>query len=56
MGFVTYREITLLKMKYIVKSCREMLFPLTELVMVLEKAAFHSYLCLHIRHYKSMLD
>lgn len=42
MGFVTYRGIMLLKMKYIVKSCREMLFPLTELVIVLGKAAFHS--------------
>lgn len=38
-----------------VKYCREILFPLTKLLIVLEKAAFHSDLCLNITHYKSML-
>lgn len=52
MAFVTYRDS---KMKHVVKYCREILFPLTELIIVLEKAAFLSHLCLHIRRYKSML-
>lgn len=55
MGFITYRDTTLRKMKHVVKYCREMLFPLAELIIVLEKAAFLSHLCLHIRRYKSML-
>jgi len=38
-----------------VKYCRGILFPLTELLIVLEKAAFHSDLSLNIKHYKTML-
>lgn len=39
-----------------VKCCREILFPLTKLLIVLEKAAFQSELFLNVKCSKSMFQ
>lgn len=51
MAFVTYRDNKVKRGEVLQGN----LFPLTELIIMLEKAAFLSHLCLHIRCYKSVL-